>query len=39
MLFETQKIDEIHRVKPFDVKLLDVVVPEDFRPGAPEGMS
>lgn len=36
MLFETQKIDEIHKVKPFDLKLLDVVVPEEFRPGPRE---
>lgn len=36
MLFETAKIEEIYRVKPFDMKLLDVVVPEDFRPGPRE---
>jgi hypothetical protein len=36
MLFETAKVDEIHRVKPFDVKLLDVVVPGNLRPGPPQ---
>jgi len=33
LLFETRKIDEIHRAKPFDLKLLDVTVPDDLRPG------
>ena len=36
LLFETRKIDEIHRAKPFDLKLLDVVVPEEMRPGPQE---
>lgn len=36
LLFETRKIDEIHRAKPFDLKLLDVEVPEEFRPGPPQ---
>ena len=36
LLFETRKIGEIHRAKPFDLKLLDVVVPEEMRPGPQE---
>ena len=39
LLFETRKIDEIHRAKPFDLKLLDVVVPKAFRPGPREATS
>ena len=34
LLFETRKIEEIRAVKHFDLKMLDVVVPESFRPGA-----
>lgn len=33
LLFETRRIEEIQKAKPFDLKLLDVVVPEHFRPG------
>jgi len=33
LLFDTRKIDEIQQAKPFDVKLLDVPVPESFRAG------
>lgn len=33
LLFDTHRLDEIHAVKPFDLKLLDVSVPEDYRPG------
>jgi len=39
LLFETAKIDQIHAVKPFDLRLLDVSVPEEFRPGPPQGVS
>jgi hypothetical protein len=38
LLFETRKIDEIHRAKPFDLKLLDVTVPDEIR-SAPRGVS
>ena len=38
LLFETRKIDEIHRAKPFDLKLLDVTVPDELRP-APRGVT
>ena len=33
LLFETRRVEEIRAVKHFDLKLLDVVVPESFRPG------
>lgn len=33
LLFDSHRLDEIHAVKPFDLKLLDVSVPEDYRPG------
>ncbi|MGZ5405988.1 MAG: SAV_915 family protein [Nocardioides sp.] len=33
LLFDTRQIDEIQLAKPFDVKLLDVQVPESFRAG------
>ncbi|NPD05779.1 hypothetical protein HN031_13895 [Nocardioides sp. zg-1308] len=36
LLFETRRIDEIQQAKPFDLKLLDVAVPEHFRPGPPQ---
>ena len=39
LLFESSKIDQIHAAKPFDLKLLDVAVPEEFRPGPPQGVS
>lgn len=32
LLFFTHALGEIHAEKPFDVKMLDVMVPEDFRP-------
>ncbi|WP_182377002.1 SAV_915 family protein [Nocardioides sp. WS12] len=35
LLFETSKVDEIKEAKHFDVKLLDVEVPAEFRPGPP----
>ncbi|GAB2874483.1 SAV_915 family protein [Nocardioides pacificus] len=31
LLFETRKLGELHAVKPFDVKLLDVPIPEEMR--------
>ena len=34
MLFETRRLPDIHAVKPFDLKLLDVVVPPGLRPDA-----
>lgn len=36
LLFDTHRLDEIHAVKPFDLKLLDVAVPEEYRPGPAE---
>ena len=36
LLFHTHRLDEIHAVKPFDLKLLDVAVPEEYRPGPAE---
>ncbi|MCY7402077.1 MAG: hypothetical protein LH477_14195 [Nocardioides sp.] len=33
LLFDSHRLDEIHAVKPFDLKLLDVSVPEEYRPG------
>jgi hypothetical protein len=38
LLFETRKIDEIHRAKPFNLKLLDVTVPDAIR-SPPRGVS
>lgn len=38
LLFDTRKIDEIQQAKPFDVKLLDVQVPESFRAGPAQGV-
>ena len=35
LLFDSHRLDEIHAVKPFDIKLLDVAVPEEYRPGPP----
>ncbi|MFW6867956.1 SAV_915 family protein [Nocardioides sp. CPCC 206347] len=35
LLFESRKVDDIKDAKHFDVKLLDVDVPEEFRPGPP----
>lgn len=35
LLFETPRLSEIYAVKPFDLKLLDVAVPENYRPGPP----
>lgn len=32
MLFETRRLADIHAVKPFDLKLLDVAVPPGLRP-------
>ena len=37
LLFDTRKIDEIQQAKPFDVKLLDVRVPESFRTRPAQG--
>lgn len=37
LLFDTRKVEEIQQAKPFDVKLLDVVVPESFRSGPQQG--
>lgn len=37
LLFETRKVDDIKQAKHFDVKLLDVEVPAEFRPGPPQG--
>lgn len=39
LLFETGKVDDIKQAKHFDLKLLDVEVPENFRPGPPEQAS
>lgn len=36
LLFDSRRIEEIKQAKHFDLKLLDVVVPESFRPG-PDG--
>ncbi|MFC5730724.1 MULTISPECIES: SAV_915 family protein [Nocardioides] len=36
LLFETRKVDDIRQVKHFDVKLLDVDVPAELRPGPPQ---
>lgn len=36
LLFDSHRLSEIHDVKPFDLKLLDVAVPEEFRPGPPQ---
>ena len=36
LLFDSRQLDDIHAAKPFDVKLLDVAVPEEFRPAAPQ---
>jgi len=36
LLFDTHRLSEIHDVKPFDLKLLDVAVPEEYRPGPPQ---
>lgn len=33
LLFDAHRLSEIHEVKPFDLKLLDVKVPAEFRPG------
>lgn len=33
LLFDSHRLDEIHALKPFDLKLLDVSVPEEYRPG------
>lgn len=33
LLLDSHRLDEIHAVKPFDLKLLDVAVPEEYRPG------
>ena len=35
LLFDSHRLSEIHDAKPFDLKLLDVAVPEEFRPGPP----
>lgn len=32
LLMETRQITELRKAKHFDLKLLDVVVPESFRP-------
>ena len=32
VLMWTTELAGVHEVKPFDVKLLDVVIPEDLRP-------
>lgn len=37
LLFDSRQLHDIHAAKPFDVKLLDVAVPEEFRPAAPQG--
>ena len=34
MLFETRRLGDVHAVKPFDLKFLDVVVPAGLRPDA-----
>ena len=39
LLFDSHRLSEIHDVKPFDLKLLDVAVPEEFRPGPPQEVS
>ncbi len=39
LLFDSHRLSEIHDVKPFDLKLLDVAVPDEFRPGPPQGVS
>ena len=39
LLFDGHRLHEIHDVKPFDLKLLDVAVPEEFRPGPPQEAS
>lgn len=31
LLFETSKLADLHAAKEFDIKLLDVAVPEEFR--------
>lgn len=36
LLFETHRLSEIHDERPFDLKLLDVAVPEEFRRGPPQ---
>lgn len=33
LLFDSRRLHEIHAAKPFDLKLLDVAVPDEFRPG------
>lgn len=38
LLFDSRQLDAIHAVKPFDLKLLDVAVPEEYRPGPPQGV-
>ena len=36
LLFDSHRLSEIHDVKPFDLKLLDVAVPQEYRPGPPQ---
>ena len=38
LLFDSHRLSEIHAAKPFDLKLLDVAVPEEFRPGPPQAV-
>lgn len=33
LLLETRRVEEVRRVKHFDLKMLDVVVPVELRPG------
>ncbi len=35
LLLESNRLAEVHEAKPYDLKLLDVAVPEEFRPGPP----
>ena len=39
LLFDSHRLHEIHDAKPFDLKLLDVAVPEEYRPGPPQEAS
>jgi hypothetical protein len=36
LLFDSRRVDDIKQSKHFDLKLLDVKVPEEFRPGPPQ---
>lgn len=35
LLFDSHRLSDIHDAKSYDLKLLDVAVPEEFRPGPP----